>query len=79
LGFPQSRALASRQELEELWAATEEKFAGVENIPLPPNWGGFALSPNSFEFWQGRKNRLHDRLLYTRNDANSWHIARLAP
>jgi pyridoxamine 5'-phosphate oxidase len=76
---PQSRALASRQELEELWAATEEKFAGVENIPLPPNWGGFALSPNSFEFWQGRKNRLHDRLLYTRNDANSWHIARLAP
>jgi pyridoxamine 5'-phosphate oxidase len=76
---PQSRVVASRQELEALWAAIEEKFRNVENIPLPPNWGGFALAPDSFEFWQGRKNRLHDRLFYARNDANIWHITRLAP
>ena len=49
-----------------------------DNPPRPPHWGGFRVLPESIEFWQGRANRLHDRLLYTRDGAG-WRIARLAP
>jgi pyridoxamine 5'-phosphate oxidase len=56
----------------------EKKYSGVE-APLPPNWGGFRIAPDSVEFWQGRRNRLHDRLRYRREANASWVIERLAP
>jgi pyridoxamine 5'-phosphate oxidase len=48
------------------------------NVPLPPTWGGYRLSPSAFEFWQGRPNRLHDRIRYTKQKSG-WKIERLAP
>jgi pyridoxamine 5'-phosphate oxidase len=47
-------------------------------VPLPPYWGGYRLVPRTIEFWQGRANRLHDRLLFTR-EADGWSVSRLAP
>ncbi|MCS6904731.1 MAG: pyridoxamine 5'-phosphate oxidase [Bacteroidia bacterium] len=76
---PQSQVVNSRKELEASWAAIQEKFKDIPEIPLPPNWGGYGLSPSRFEFWQGRKNRLHDRFLYIPITDNSWKIQRLAP
>ena len=64
--------------LEESLKAMEKKYAGQE-IPLPPNWGGFRLAPDRVEFWQGRRNRLHDRLQYRRLKDGGWTIERLAP
>jgi pyridoxamine 5'-phosphate oxidase len=55
----------------------EARFPG-EEVPLPPFWGGYRLAPKSMEFWQGRVNRLHDRLRYDRED-NRWSITRLYP
>jgi pyridoxamine 5'-phosphate oxidase len=72
----QSHVVSSREELETRVADLREKFG--EDIPLPPFWGGFRLTPDKFEFWQGRQNRLHDRLVYTLEDS-SWTISRLAP
>ncbi len=74
---PQSRPLKDRRELEQAFSDVEERFAG-EEIPLPPHWGGFRLSPQAFEFWQGRPSRLHDRFLYTRQ-TDGWKLQRLAP
>lgn len=75
---PQSEAVFSRDELEQKVKELDEKFAGKE-IPLPPEWGGYRLKPTYFEFWQGRVNRLHDRLCYKLEPDNSWSITRLAP
>ena len=75
---PQSRKLANRQELEQLFNAYHEKFAGTEP-PLPPYWGGFVLRPHYFEFWQGRRSRLHDRVIYEQSTDGQWQIGRLAP
>lgn len=74
---PQSDALTSRALLEESLAAQQKRFEG-QNVPRPEWWGGFVLQPDKIEFWQGRPNRLHDRLLYTR-DGFDWKISRLAP
>lgn len=74
---PQSRAIENRAELEQKYADLSERFAERE-IECPPNWGGYILKPERFEFWQGRASRLHDRLLYTKNGAE-WAIERLAP
>jgi pyridoxamine 5'-phosphate oxidase len=73
----QSEVVASREELE---AAVEELRAryGDGVVPLPPDWGGFRLVPELFEFWQHREDRLHDRFRY-RPDATGWMIERLAP
>lgn len=76
---PQSKVVNSRMELEQFWSKVEEKFKDTPEIPLPPHWGGYALLPDSFEFWQGRKNRLHDRFLYTPLGDNLWQIQRIAP
>ncbi|MEO6887121.1 MAG: pyridoxamine 5'-phosphate oxidase [Jatrophihabitantaceae bacterium] len=74
---PQSSVVASRSVLDEAEAAVAARFAG-QDIPAPPHWGGFRLEPDAVEFWQGRPDRLHDRLRY-RLDAGSWTIERLAP
>ena len=74
----QSRPLASRQELEAQERHYEEKFRGRE-IPLPHFWGGYRLKPRSVEFWQGRANRLHDRIKFTRRKDGTWTRERLYP
>jgi len=75
---PQSSIIASRSVLEDSVKVLEKKYAGQE-IPLPPNWGGYRLVPETVEFWQGRRNRLHDRLRYRRSAAGDWTIERLGP
>jgi len=72
-----SRAIESRGELERAVADLERTHAGRE-LPLPGAWGGFRLAPESIEFWQQRRDRLHDRLHY-RRDGGAWVIERLAP
>ncbi len=74
----QSEIIENRDVLQKKLAAFEEKFAGQETIPLPPNWGGYELIPTSFEFWQGNDDRLHDRFLYELHDG-AWTINRLSP
>jgi len=73
----QSQPLPSREALEEEYRATEARF-GETPVPRPPFWGGFRLIPSRIEFWYGRPDRLHDRLVYTR-DAQGWRIERLYP
>jgi len=73
----QSEAIPDRAALEAKWRELEKKFPN--DIPLPPNWGGFILRPERIEFWQGRPSRLHDRFSYTRQPDNSWKLDRLAP
>jgi pyridoxamine 5'-phosphate oxidase len=75
---PQSRVLRSREALEALYADVESRYPDGA-IPRPANWGGYRVIPNSIEFWQGRPNRLHDRLLYSRRPEGGWIIERLAP
>ena len=74
----QSSPISSRQVLEQEWAAIKRKFAAGE-VPMPDFWGGFCVVPETIEFWQGGADRLHDRILYTRDSATSWSIGRLAP
>lgn len=76
---PQSRVIADRQELESRVQALEEAVKKGHKIEKPDYWGGYILKPESLEFWQGRPNRLHDRILYTLQDKGDWLIQRLAP
>ena len=73
----QSEPIGTRDELEERFAELERNFEGDE-VPLPPHWGGFRLVPETYEFWQHRENRLHDRFRYRRN-GDDWVIERLSP
>ena len=73
----QSSIITHRDVLEESMKALETKYAGQE-VPLPPHWGGWRLAPETVEFWQGRRSRLHDRLRYRRNQ-DGWTVERLAP
>jgi pyridoxamine 5'-phosphate oxidase len=73
----QSAILASRETLEEAYRAIERRFEG-QPVPRPPFWGGFRLIPERIEFWFGRPDRLHDRLLYVR-EGDAWRIERLYP
>lgn len=73
----QSRVVATRAELERRLAENEAKLGGQE-VPVPANWGGYLLRPAMFEFWQGRRDRLHDRLVY-RADRAGWRVERLEP
>ncbi|HTX31269.1 MAG TPA: pyridoxamine 5'-phosphate oxidase [Solirubrobacteraceae bacterium] len=77
LASPQSQPVESREQLEERVAELTERLQDQEP-PLPENWGGFRLRPESFEFWQHREDRLHDRLLYT-PAGEAWRLERLAP
>jgi pyridoxamine 5'-phosphate oxidase len=73
----QSQPVADRAALEARWRELEKQFPN--DVPLPPNWGGFVLKPERIEFWQGRPSRLHDRLHYARQPDGAWKIERLAP
>lgn len=73
----QSAVIASREELEAQLEEVALRFPNGD-VPLPPHWGGFRVMPDEIEFWQGRTNRLHDRLLYRRLDSG-WAISRLSP
>lgn len=74
----QSQVVASRRILDERYARLAERFADGQ-IPMPEHWGGYRLSPSMLEFWQGRQNRLHDRLRYRLQDGGGWLLERLEP
>jgi pyridoxamine 5'-phosphate oxidase len=75
---PQSQEVSSRAELDDLYVAVEDRFADADEVPLPPQWGGFRVVPEVVEFWQGRSGRMHDRLVY-RREGEGWSTSRLAP
>ena len=75
---PQSAIISNREILEERVKKIQEKFKGQEKLPKPNQWGGFEVEPLKIEFWQGRSNRLHDRIVFTKVDG-AWQIHRLAP
>ena len=74
----QSKVVNSREDLEQSLKTFEKKFEGNE-IERPKHWGGYLVKPISIEFWQGRPNRMHDRIRYTLDEDFSWKIERLAP
>ena len=74
----QSQVINSRVVLEKTFSQIMDKFKNRE-VPLPDFWGGYRVRPNMFEFWQGRKNRLHDRFQYRVSDEGGWSIQRLMP
>lgn len=76
---PQSQVISDREVLHQKYQAIEKRFLDKEVLPLPPNWGGYCIQPDYFEFWQGRSSRLHDRLCYTLINKKKWTIERLAP
>lgn len=75
----QSSELPSRQPLELRLAELETEYANTDDVPMPESWGGYHLTPHLLEFWQGRTNRLHDRIVYRLNSDGSWRLGRLAP
>jgi len=75
---PQSQPIESRTVIKKAFVLEAAKHIG-ETVPRPEHWGGYRIIPNRIEFWQGRANRLHDRILYSKNVNNVWHIVRLAP
>jgi pyridoxamine 5'-phosphate oxidase len=74
----QSQVIEDRNVLESRLARLDEEYRD-RPIPRPPHWGGFRVAPSVFEFWQGRRNRLHDRLRYRRTNPGGWKIERIAP
>jgi pyridoxamine 5'-phosphate oxidase len=74
----QSVVLGGRAELDRRVAELEREHDG-EDVPRPPHWGGYSLAPDTYEFWQHRENRLHDRLRYRRQDGGTWALERLSP
>lgn len=75
---PQSKKVKDRSELEKLFQTAEKRFAGEKELSRPTNWGGYGITPEYFEFWQGRDNRMHDRIAYEKK-GDSWVLSRLAP
>lgn len=73
----QSSQVASLDELDSAYAAAERRFDGVD-VPCPEHWGGYRVTPDTIEFWQGQPSRMHDRLVYRRR-GEGWEIVRLAP
>lgn len=74
----QSRTIESRADLDSALSVTESRFAEVEDIPVPPFWGGYRVQPDIAEFWQGRTNRLHNRIRAVRGESG-WVVQRLQP
>jgi pyridoxamine 5'-phosphate oxidase len=77
LASRQSRVIRSRKVLESAVLELAEKYPRA--VPLPPDWGGYALRPRWIEFWESREDRLHDRLRYVRRPGDVWRLERLAP
>jgi pyridoxamine 5'-phosphate oxidase len=75
---PQSRTVAGRQTLESALANVQRQFADADQVPVPPHWGGWRIRPETVEFWQGRRDRMHDRLVFAHSGDN-WAVKRLAP
>ncbi len=75
---PQSQVIDNRELLEEKVKGLEAQYA-MEEVPRPEHWGGYRVIPSKIEFWQGRQNRLHDRIVFTRSADGSWAKHRLAP
>ena len=74
----QSQMINSRSILESMVDKMKQKYENQE-VPLPPFWGGYRVTPKTIEFWQARESRLHDRFIYRRNETNEWSSNRLAP
>jgi pyridoxamine 5'-phosphate oxidase len=75
---PQSEVIAGREVLDRAMQEVTRRFEG-RPVPRPPHWGGYRVVPETIEFWQGRENRLHDRLCYRRRPEGGWEVVRLAP
>jgi pyridoxamine 5'-phosphate oxidase len=75
---PQSRAVNGRGALEVALANVERQFANTDQVPVPPHWGGWRIRPEAVEFWQGRQDRMHDRLVFQQRGYD-WEVRRLAP
>ncbi len=75
---PQSTVIPSRADLLARYDELAARYPDPEQVPVPPNWGGIRVIPDTVEFWQGHENRLHDRLRYHRH-GETWHVERLAP
>ena len=75
---PQSQVVGSREELDARYAEAAARFGEAGDVPVPPDWGGYLVTPAAVEFWQGRRGRMHDRLRYRRT-RDGWAVERLAP
>lgn len=75
----QSSVLAGRDEIDRAYAELAARYPQGTEVPAPPHWGGIRVTPQTVEFWQGRTNRLHDRLRYVAGPSESWSVERLAP
>ncbi|MCW8909228.1 MAG: pyridoxal 5'-phosphate synthase, partial [Gammaproteobacteria bacterium] len=74
----QSQIISSRSILVSMFDSMKQKYDNQE-VPLPPFWGGYRVKPETFEFWQARDSRLHDRFIYRKNEAGEWFSERMAP
>jgi pyridoxamine 5'-phosphate oxidase len=75
----QSSVISGRAELDTAYAELAARYPEGEKVPVPPHWGGFRVAPQAVEFWQGRENRLHDRLRYVARVDGGWQVERLSP
>ncbi|MFG3659298.1 pyridoxamine 5'-phosphate oxidase [Streptomyces sp. NPDC047706] len=75
----QSTVIGTRADLDASYAELSARYPEGEQVPVPPHWGGFRVVPRTVEFWQGRENRLHDRLRYVSRADGSWGVERLSP
>ena len=79
IASPQSRVVADREFLEKSMQTAIETHAQIPVLPRPAHWGGYEIVPERIEFWQGRRSRLHDRIVYTKTEKGDWERSRLAP
>jgi pyridoxamine 5'-phosphate oxidase len=79
IASPQSQVLADREHLEQAVATLQQKYIDTEMIPRPLYWGGYTVHPSKMEFWQGRSNRLHDRIVFELDSSENWKKYRIAP